>query len=252
LNNESIELGLSSTPEPELRCGGLAATRKKKVGATRRKGRSDPESLETRDRILDAAERLFERRGPELSSVRSITAEAGVNVAAVHYHFGSRRGLFHEIAQRRFAAIRSEQLARLEALERRGKPEVEEILRVLVEPTLDAFDADPVLRGLIGWVGTEPEIVGAVEPELWGPALPRLQLSLARSLPELSPEEISTRFAFTASIIMKVLLSRRGVLDARTPESTGAEEIIAFCAAGMRASSAAAARAQSPRRATSR
>jgi AcrR family transcriptional regulator len=213
--------------------------RKREKKPNRVKGRrSDPESVETRDRILEAAERLFERGGTELSSVRSITAEAGVNVAAVHYHFGSRRGLFHEIAQRRFAAIRSEQLARLEALERRGRPEVEEVLRVLVEPTLDAFDGDPVLRGLIGWVGTEPEIVGAVEPELWGPALPRLQLSLARALPELSPEEISTRFAFTASIIMKVLLSRRGLLDARTPESTGVDEIVAFTAAGMRAPSA--------------
>jgi AcrR family transcriptional regulator len=211
--------------------------------------RSDLQSGETRARILEAAERLFERRGPELTSVRSITLEAGVNVAAVHYHFGSRRGLFHEIAQRRFAAIRAEQLSRLEALERRGRPEIEEILRILVEPTLDAFDRDPVLRGLIGWVGTEPEIVGAVEPELWGPALPRLQLSLARALPELTPEEISTRFAFTASIIMKVLLSRRGILDARTPESTGVDEIVAFTAAGMRAASSAGLAARRDRRA---
>jgi AcrR family transcriptional regulator len=195
--------------------------------------------VETRTRILEAAERLFERRGPELTSVRSITEEAGVNVAAVHYHFGSRRGLFHEIAQRRFAAIRSEQLARLEVLERRGKPEVEDILRILVESTIDAFDRDPVLRGLIGWVGTEPGIVGAVEPELWGPALPRLQLSLARALPTLTPEEITTRFAFTSSIIMKVLLVRRGVLDVRTPGGTGVEEIVAFSAAGMRAPSSA-------------
>lgn len=201
----------------------------------------DLRSGETRARILEAAERLFDRKGPELTSVRSITAEAGVNVAAVHYHFGSRRGLFHEMAQRRFAAIRGQQLTRLEALERRGIPDVEEILRVLVEPTLDAFDRDPVLRGLIGWVGTEPEIVGAVEPELWGPALPRFQLSLARALPTLTPEDISTRFAFTASIIMKVLLSRRGVLDARTPESTGVDEIVAFTAAGMRAPSSALA-----------
>jgi hypothetical protein len=153
------------------------------------------------------------------------------------------------MAQRRFAAIRAQQLARLEALERRGIPDVEQILRVLVEPTLDAFDRDPVLRGLIGWVGTEPEIVGAVEPELWGPALPRIQLSLARALPALTPEEISTRFAFTASIIMKVLLSRRGVLDARTPESTGVDDILAFTAAGMRAPSSAAAAERRERRA---
>jgi AcrR family transcriptional regulator len=226
-------------------------SKREKRSARPRQGREDPRSGETRVRILEAAERLFERRGPELTSVRSITAEAGVNVAAVHYHFGSRRGLFHEMAQRRFAAIRSEQLSRLEALERRGKPQVEEILRVLVEPTLDAFDRDPVLRGLIGWVGTEPEIVGAVEPELWGPAVPRFQLSLARALPALTPEEISTRFAFAASIIMKVVLSRRGVLDARTPEGTGADEIVAFTAAGMRAASGAPVAARAQRRAAS-
>ena len=67
--------------------------RKKKTSGRPGCRRSEVQSVETRDRILEAAERLFERSGPELTSVRSITAEAGVNVAAVHYHFGSRRDL---------------------------------------------------------------------------------------------------------------------------------------------------------------
>jgi hypothetical protein len=79
-----------------------------------------------------------------------------------------------------------------------------------------------------------------------------LPLRLARALPALTPEEISTRFAFTASIIMKVLLSRRGVLDARTPESTGVDEIVAFTAAGMRARSPVKTAARQQRRTAAR
>ncbi|MGH8309797.1 MAG: TetR family transcriptional regulator, partial [Steroidobacteraceae bacterium] len=43
----------------------------------------------TPDRILDAAEQLFARRGFHGVSVRDITSEAGVDVALVNYHFGS-------------------------------------------------------------------------------------------------------------------------------------------------------------------
>ncbi len=52
------------------------------INSTRRAGRSVPAATDdTRNRILDAAERLFAERGIETVSVRSILAEAGVNVA---------------------------------------------------------------------------------------------------------------------------------------------------------------------------
>jgi AcrR family transcriptional regulator len=44
----------------------------------------------TKDRILDAVERLFAERGYAATSLRIVTAEAGVNLAAVNYHFGSK------------------------------------------------------------------------------------------------------------------------------------------------------------------
>ena len=43
-------------------------------------------SPDTRERILDAAERLFMAHGYEGTSMRQITGEAGVNLAAVNYH----------------------------------------------------------------------------------------------------------------------------------------------------------------------
>lgn len=74
------------------------------------------EAVETRDRILSVAERLFAQRGYEATSVRDITAEAGCNVAAVNYHFGGKenlyvetfRGLLGELRDLRIRRIRSD------------------------------------------------------------------------------------------------------------------------------------------------
>ena len=44
----------------------------------------------TKDRILDASEALFARDGSSGASLRAITQRAKVNLAAVHYHFGSK------------------------------------------------------------------------------------------------------------------------------------------------------------------
>ena len=51
----------------------------------------------TVDKILDAAEKLFAEHGFTETSLRAITSKAGVNLAAVNYHFGSKKflGLTH-------------------------------------------------------------------------------------------------------------------------------------------------------------
>ena len=57
----------------------------------------------TRERILNAAERLFADRGYEDTSIRAIVAKARVNQAAINYHFGGKDGLYREVLR---AAIR--------------------------------------------------------------------------------------------------------------------------------------------------
>lgn len=51
----------------------------------------------TRDRLLAAGRRLFARDGFEGASIRDITGEAGANLGAVTYHFGSKEALYHEV-----------------------------------------------------------------------------------------------------------------------------------------------------------
>jgi len=50
--------------------------------------------------IVRAAETLFAEQGFTDTTVRQITARADVNLAAVNYHFGSKKGLIQAVAEK--------------------------------------------------------------------------------------------------------------------------------------------------------
>ncbi len=92
----------------------------------------------TKAAVFAAAERLFALHGFQNVSVRDITAEAGVNLASVNYHFGSKDALLFEIFKRRTSELNRERARMLhEANDRhQGKPPVREILAALFTPPL--------------------------------------------------------------------------------------------------------------------
>jgi AcrR family transcriptional regulator len=92
----------------------------------------------TRALILDAAERLYAERGFGDVTLRDIVAAAGVNLAAVNYHFGSKDELIAELFVTRGIATNRKRLAELKAAEDAGNgvADVSAILRALVGPTL--------------------------------------------------------------------------------------------------------------------
>mgnify|MGYP005998026439 CR=1 FL=1 len=59
----------------------------------------------TRERLLDAAEQLFAEQGVASTSLRQLTAAAGTNLAAVHYHFGSKLDLVQQVFERRVGKV---------------------------------------------------------------------------------------------------------------------------------------------------
>jgi AcrR family transcriptional regulator len=62
--------------------------------------------LETRERLLKAAERLFAERGFKKVTVRDICRAARANVAAVNYHFGDKEGLYREVLRSAIDVVR--------------------------------------------------------------------------------------------------------------------------------------------------
>lgn len=90
----------------------------------------------TRQRILDAAQKLFSEHGSNGVSLRAITSEAGANSAAANYHFGSKMGLLEAVFARHAAGIADEREALLrECRAEPGRPPLlEQIVRAFLKP----------------------------------------------------------------------------------------------------------------------
>lgn len=81
----------------------------KKPVARKARGTTGGSDLETQQRILDAAQTVFIRRGTSGARMSEIAQEAGVNQALLHYYFRSKERLsqavFQQLATRLFPAL---------------------------------------------------------------------------------------------------------------------------------------------------
>jgi AcrR family transcriptional regulator len=168
---------------------------------------TDPErEAATKAQVLAAAERLFALNGFQNVSVRDITAEAGVNLASVNYHFGSKDALLFEIFRRRTAELNRERARMLhEASDRHdGKPPVREILRALFEPPLRWSTPENARRISVQFIirarseGTEAmrEVLRTDVSHLR-----RFADALMAARPDLPPEEIYWRLHFCLGMV---------------------------------------------------
>ena len=100
-------------------------------------------NVETPDRLLDAAERLFAKRNYQTVTLKEIAAEANSNVGQIAYHFGKKESLVRETIQRRAEELNRERIALLEQYEElvgRDNVEVEPLVRALILPYYNRLD----------------------------------------------------------------------------------------------------------------
>ncbi|MEO0454013.1 MAG: TetR/AcrR family transcriptional regulator [Verrucomicrobiota bacterium] len=158
------------------------------------------EILETKDRIMDVAERLFAEDGFKATSLRSITQEAEANLAAVNYHFGTKDNLIIEVIRRKLSLINNERISRLSELQESGTPSVEEILDSFFRPAFEYFqDASQVhfLRLLGRTLHESGDFLHQLMVTDWIPLADAYIEALSRAIPEVSREDILWRFHFT-------------------------------------------------------
>lgn len=210
-------------------------------------------AVDTKTRILDAAERLFAERGFEGTSIRAVTAEAGANLAAVGYHFGSKEALFGAVLRRFRGPVNDEQLRRLEELEAGegeaggGASSVEGLVGAYVSPLVDLLGRDEergqIIARLVARIlsdgGGEAQRATIAEVE---EVEDRYLRAFARALPHISPEELWWRFRAT---VVVVAFHRVAVFPTGRPAEARPETqedlrawMVAFLTAALRAPSA--------------
>ncbi len=162
----------------------------------------------TQSRILDVAERLFAEKGISSTSLRAITREAGANLAAVHYHFGSKEGLLNAVMARRARPVNQARMTKLRELEAAagGRPlEVEEVLLAfLIIPAVQEgqdmakLDDDPphMSRLLVRIEAQPPEVVESIFSKNFGAINSTFLSHLEAALPHLSKQTVAERFRF--------------------------------------------------------
>ena len=145
-----------------------------------------PQSRESsRERILRVATQLFGERGFDAVTTRTIAAAAGLNVATVAHHTGSKADLYEAVFARlhaREAAMLETALAEVTAADVADPVRVRQILRDLVDAYVDVLAAEPAIAGLWSrrWLerGTRADS-SAVEERFARPLFDRVESILA-------------------------------------------------------------------------
>lgn len=192
----------------------------------------------TRERLLDAAERLIAERGPARVSVRDITSLAGANTAAVNYHFGSKDKLLEALVGRgaeRFGRRRSALLAA-------APPTLEGVVRAIVLATADLVqDHDGGgrrwLRCKLQMRGTEATT--SLVHAAFGPYTDEALAALAAVTPHLDPTTRAVRFSLARDVIDTAFAGDHypPAIGYRLDVGHDAlvEQVVAFCVAGFAA-----------------
>ncbi|MFA5916092.1 MAG: TetR family transcriptional regulator [Burkholderiales bacterium] len=160
--------------------------------------------IDTRQRILDAAESLFTEHGFDATTLRQITGAAEVNLAAVNYHFGSKEELIREVFRRRLTWLNQQRLQELDRLEAEAggaplKPSriLEVFFGVALKMAADSKGGGRTFMRLLGRTYTKPsEFVRGFLAEEYAAVLARFKAALIKALPEVPQEEILWRFHF--------------------------------------------------------
>jgi AcrR family transcriptional regulator len=213
----------------------------------REHNRDGPSRRDTKERLLDAAERLFAERGFEGASMRAVTRAADTSVSAANYHFGSKEALLRAALVRRIEPLNRRRLEALDALEAAGDEPVsveallEAFLRPGYEAQRDAGDGRLPFRGIAARLYTDPhERVSCLKVELFGPVIARFIDALARALPDRTRDELVLDFQFFIGVMVHVISGHtgsegRGEGALPIPDEWVLRRMVAFIAARLRA-----------------
>lgn len=201
----------------------------------------------TRRLILDAAERCLAAGDFDGVSLRTISEAAGVDIALVNYHFGSKESLVEEVTERRAREVHDARVLALEEARHAAgtaPPDVEAVVTAFLGPWLKRISS-----GGAGWQNYNrmlcrltmmPKYLPLVS-KLLDPTALHFINALRAALPKASPESIYWGYMFLLGAVVQIMAGTgrieqlsRGLC---TTEDINAamREIVPFVCQGLRA-----------------
>jgi len=169
---------------------------------------------------MDAAEKLFARRGFHGTSLRDITGAAGVDLALVNYHFGSKKQLLSAVVERRGQVLNEERLERLAQARLRSAPHppsTESVVDAFLDPILERLaDAGPGWHSyfsLLAYVNNSPEWGRRLMGKTFDRTVREFIGAVADSLPGADLTDIFWGYNFLTGALT-LSLAETGRLDA--------------------------------------
>jgi AcrR family transcriptional regulator len=201
-------------------------------------------TIDTKEQIISVAKRLFAERGFAGTTLRNVISEADVNLAAVHYHFGSKEELFRAVVEQFARPIVEQELVMLKQLQAGGQvPTVEAVLTVLLKPCLEFVAQDQefllVHTQFMGRCWAEPEPLKSIVEREFAASMEAFLAVFQRVLPEQSRSQLAWKLDLVIAALVRVQ-SEAGqplaLLQRTDPESVqvAIEQLVKFLSQGMR------------------
>ena len=203
--------------------------------------------MDTKNRILNAAERLFAQQGFVQTSMREITSSADVNLAAINYHFGSKNNLIQSVFQRYFDRLMPRLETDLRQVHDAQELETKQVLAACIAPLQSLESIRPqgtavflLLLGR-GYNESQGHLRKFIQAE-YGNTLKLLMACVHKSVPWLSAETLFWRLHFALgsavfSMAAQSALSEIVEADFHHPTSTTdmLHTLLPFVAQGLSA-----------------
>ncbi|MCF1428680.1 MAG: TetR family transcriptional regulator [Shewanella sp.] len=206
--------------------------------------------IDTKSRILDAAEKLFAERGFSETSLRLITSKAEVNLASVNYHFGSKKELIRAVLARYLDVFMPQATDELKALRASSDNiPLQQIFSVLVNPLLQLNRLRPEGTALFlqllgrGYIESQGHLRWFITTH-YGEHQQYFVDAVSASAPEIPKAEMFWRLHFTLGTIMFTMASADALMEIAAADFNEQNDIeavirrvIPYMTAGVKASS---------------
>ncbi len=176
-------------------------------------------SQSTKRAILQAAEVLFAEQGYAQTSMRSITSRAGVNLASVNYHFGSKKNLIQAVLKQYFDVLMPQIDSTLDSLKpASGKTGVQSVLTALIAPMLTLRNVQENGTELFvqllgrGYNESQGHLRRFIMQD-YGITVRKLTQTIKQCLPEVSDEELFWRLHFAIGSFVFSMASSKALRE---------------------------------------